>query len=149
MFITCLLFADDIVLLSEYAEGLQNSLNKLNEYCNKWLLTVNINKTKVMVIDKGACLYVTLDNETLDVVKEYKYLQLLLNKSGSFVKSIENLSKRAMKATFKIKNIIHLILLSQPYICLTVSWDQLWLIVVKSGELIYWTFHMDEDQWCV
>ncbi len=97
MFITCLLFADDIVFLSESAEGLQNSLNKLNEYCKKWLLTVNINKTKVMVINKGGRLHdnlkFTLDNETLDVVKEYKYLGLLLNNSGSFVKSIENLSK--------------------------------------------------------
>ncbi len=41
------------------------------------------------------------------MVKEYKYLQLLLNNSGSFVKSIENQSKRAMSAIFKIKNIIH------------------------------------------
>ncbi len=38
---------------------------------------------------------------------EYKYLGLLLNNSSNFVKSIENVSKRTMKAIFKIKNIIH------------------------------------------
>ncbi len=59
---------------------------------------------KMMVINKGDRLHdnlkFTLDNKTLDVVKEYKYPGLLLNNSGSFVKSIENLSKRAMKAIF-------------------------------------------------
>ncbi len=89
MFITCLPFPDNFVLLS--AEGrLQNSVIKLNEYCNKLLLTVNINKTKVMIINKGGRLHdnlnFTLDNETLEVVKEYR----------------ESL-KRAMKAIFKIK----------------------------------------------
>ena len=34
--IPCLLYADDIVLLSESAEGLQHSLNALHHYCNKW-----------------------------------------------------------------------------------------------------------------
>ena len=30
--ISCLMFADDILLLSESAEGLQNALNKVAEY---------------------------------------------------------------------------------------------------------------------
>ena len=43
-----LLFADDAVLVSETPEGLQRSLDSLNEYCNKWNLTVNIQKTKIV-----------------------------------------------------------------------------------------------------
>jgi hypothetical protein len=31
-----MLYADDIVLLSETAEGLQNSLDKVSQYCKKW-----------------------------------------------------------------------------------------------------------------
>jgi hypothetical protein len=34
--LNCLRFADDILLLSESAEGLQKSLDKLSEYCKKW-----------------------------------------------------------------------------------------------------------------
>ena len=37
------------IILSESQAGLQNSLNKLEKYCYKWQLTVNTNKTKIMI----------------------------------------------------------------------------------------------------
>ena len=51
-----LLYADDIVLFGNSAEQLQDSLNLLSNYCKRWKLTVNINKTKVMVFRKGGAL---------------------------------------------------------------------------------------------
>ena len=51
-----LLYADDIVLFGNSAEQLQDSLNLLSTYCQRWKLTVNINKTKVMVFRKGGTL---------------------------------------------------------------------------------------------
>ena len=56
MSIYLLLFADDAVIFSETIEGLQESLNNLAWYCDKWNLTVNIDKTKIMVFRKGAAL---------------------------------------------------------------------------------------------
>ena len=50
---SCLLYADDIVLLSESAKGLQKSLDILKTYCDKWNLKVNIGKTKVIVFNKS------------------------------------------------------------------------------------------------
>ena len=47
-----LMFADDTVIFSESVEGLQLSLNNLESYCNKWDLTVNIDKTKIVVFKK-------------------------------------------------------------------------------------------------
>ena len=41
-------YADDIVLISESADDLQNMLNVLNTWCNKWRLAVNETKTKVV-----------------------------------------------------------------------------------------------------
>ena len=41
-----LMYADDTVLISESAEGLQRMLNALLSYTKKWNLTVNIDKTK-------------------------------------------------------------------------------------------------------
>ncbi len=47
-------------------------------------------------------------NEPLQVVKQYKYLGLLITSSGSFIKYVENMSQRAMKADIKTKSTLHL-----------------------------------------
>ena len=51
-----LLYADDIVILSETAEGLQKGLHILKDYCDKWKLIINTSKTKIMVFRKGGTL---------------------------------------------------------------------------------------------
>ena len=51
--VNCLMFADDIVIMSESAQGLQNCLDKVSTYCNLWGLTVNIKKTNVIIFNKG------------------------------------------------------------------------------------------------
>jgi hypothetical protein len=43
---------DGTVLMSETKEGMQQSLNIFQLYCDLWKLDVNINKTKVMVFSK-------------------------------------------------------------------------------------------------
>ena len=48
-----LMFADDAVIFSETVEGLQTSIDNLRQYCDKWNLTVNISKTKIVVFGKG------------------------------------------------------------------------------------------------
>jgi hypothetical protein len=47
------MYADDTVIFSETIEGLQDILNKLSVYCDKWKLTVNIAKTKIVVFKNG------------------------------------------------------------------------------------------------
>ena len=44
-----LMFADDIVLFGNRPEELQIALNKLEAYCSQWKLTVNKEKTKIIV----------------------------------------------------------------------------------------------------
>ena len=41
-----LLYTDDLILVSETSSGLQNCLDRLQEYCDKWRLTFNIKKTQ-------------------------------------------------------------------------------------------------------
>ena len=50
--ISCLLYADDIVLMSQSANDLQTILDNLKLFCDKWNLKVNIQKTKVMIFNK-------------------------------------------------------------------------------------------------
>ena len=47
-----LLFADDAAMVSE-TKGLQEALNNLQTYCFRWNLTVNVQKTKIVVFQKG------------------------------------------------------------------------------------------------
>ena len=51
--LSCLLYADGIVLLSETANGLQNCIDKLEYFCKKWNLSVNLNKTNVLIFNKA------------------------------------------------------------------------------------------------
>ena len=45
-----LLYADDTTICSESSEGLQQALDALSDYCDKWSLRV---KTKVVVFSRG------------------------------------------------------------------------------------------------
>ena len=43
----CLMYADDINLLSTSSEGLQQRLNVLNDFCQEWCLDLNVSTTKI------------------------------------------------------------------------------------------------------
>ena len=46
-----LLYADDIVLLSQSKEALQSSLNILHNFCSSWKLQVNTSKSKIIIFN--------------------------------------------------------------------------------------------------
>ena len=50
--IPCLFWADDLVLISTTKYGLQNQLNVVNDYCSDWKLTLNAEKTKIVIFNK-------------------------------------------------------------------------------------------------
>ena len=47
--INCLLYADDLLILSETEKGLQKCMSILEQYCNRWKLEVNLDKTKAII----------------------------------------------------------------------------------------------------
>ena len=51
-YVSVLLFADDMVVMSELVEGLQSNLQVLNDVLSRWGLKVNWRKTKVMRVNK-------------------------------------------------------------------------------------------------
>ena len=100
--IDCLLYADDLLLMSETECGLQNCVSRLQDYCNTWELNVNTSKTKVLVFnDVMAAPQIILNGAPLEVVQSYKYLGLKLSSCGSFRQAKEDLKGRALKAQFK------------------------------------------------
>ena len=86
--LTCLMLADDILLLSESAEGLQKSLDKLSEYCKKWQLSVTVKKTKAIIFQQRNIPYNKSDfyliGCILEKVLKNKYLGNLIEASGKF-----------------------------------------------------------------
>jgi hypothetical protein len=100
--VSCLMYADDIVLISESAKGIQNCLNKLSNYCDIWNLSVNIDKSKVIIFNKSGRV-IKKDNfkymeYVLEITQEYKYLGVLFKSSGSFTKANVYLCQKARKA---------------------------------------------------
>jgi hypothetical protein len=105
---SCLLYADDLLLLSTTPSGLQNCINKLSLYCEYNGLTVNINKTKVITfcksgrLSKDKYLYKGVE---IEHVTTYKYLGIIFSSSGTFSYCQQDLYNRALKASFKISKI--------------------------------------------
>ena len=83
---SCLMCADDIVLLSKTANGLQTLLCRLEEFCTKWNLRVNFDKTKIMILNKAGRVLkghnFLYENKLLEHVNEYKYLGIYFRSSG-------------------------------------------------------------------
>ena len=104
MTIPALLYADDLIIISESAEGLQHSLHLLHEYCNKWELRVNLKKTNAMQIGKGKSLskQYKFGNEEINTVSTYKYLGSIVNDNGTFSNCKKDLKQKGMKALFSI-----------------------------------------------
>lgn len=84
-----LLYADDMALLATSATGLQAQLDLLESYCQQWGLTVNITKTKVMLLAGGSNeadamrlarrARLTYGGKEVEAVPEFKYLGVVFH----------------------------------------------------------------------
>ena len=102
-----IIWADDLVILSETDEGLNKMLHELALYADENSLAINIDKTKAMIFNKSGRLIrrnFKYKNEKIETVREYKYLGFLLVPSGSIMHGINDLKSRGNKAFFQIKN---------------------------------------------
>ena len=98
-----LLYADDTALLAESREDLQTALDSFEQYCRMWKLTVNIEKTKIIVFGRGKIktdLAFHLNNQNIEIVKHFKYLGVIFSRGGSFQASIKHNCEQAAKAMF-------------------------------------------------
>ena len=83
----CLMYADDLVILSTSKIGLKSSLLKLNTYCDKWKLNVNFSKSKIMCFSKQGTISkdsFKVKDQILEEVKSYPYLGLQISNNGNF-----------------------------------------------------------------
>ena len=101
-----LLFADDIILLSETIIGLQTQLNSLYRATMQLQLKVNMDKSNIVVFRKGGYLAARqiwyYGNEKMSVVNVYKYLGIYFSTRISFSFACHDLVSRAKKALLNI-----------------------------------------------
>ena len=101
-----LLYADDTILLADSPEELQKGLDSMNDYCSKWKLNMNKDKTKVMIFSRGKSKkeppVFKIGNNTLEIVDKYCYLGVLFNYNGSLSSAVEQNAKKGVRAMFSL-----------------------------------------------
>ena len=97
-----LLFAGDVVVLGKSVNDLQQSLDLLKQYCDKWDIEVNILKSKTMVFRKRGNTFENekwyFDGKLLHTVDDFNYLGSCFNYNDSFTLNQELLAGKGLKA---------------------------------------------------
>ena len=100
-----------MTIFAETAEGLQKGLDILESYCNRWKITVNTEKTKIMVFRKGGILPRNLrffyNNQEIEIVRSFSYLGIVFTPGGSFSNAQTTLAGQAQKAVFKLNSYLY------------------------------------------
>ena len=93
--LSSLFYADDVVLFSSGATGLQASLNIFQQYCKNWKIFINLKKTQETLIFEKQCRKSTLekyslffiDNDPNEISQDCSYLGLSFYANGNFSNS--------------------------------------------------------------
>ena len=84
---------------------LQNALDGVKSYCDKWQLTLNTSKTKVVVFSRGKIRRkpsFTLGDSPVEVVEDYSYLGCTFNYNNRFTKAVNKQVNQARRALYSL-----------------------------------------------
>ena len=108
--ILILMFADDVTLLSYSVCGLQTQLDILSQASSRLGLTVNLDKSNIVVFRNGGHLAQnekwTYGREPMEVVNMYKYLGIVLSTRLSFSHSLSDMAIKAKKGVICILKLL-------------------------------------------
>jgi hypothetical protein len=101
-----LLYADDIVLMVKSPHDLGKQLIILKDFYSSMDITVNTDKTKVMIIRSKRITYDTFvyDNNSLEEVPSYKYLGINIHHKLNWNYNVEKWINGGLKAYYVLKN---------------------------------------------
>ena len=81
--VSCLLYADDLVILSENEVNLQAMLISLCNWCEKWNIKINIKKSNIILFHpnrrKNSEFEFKINNQVINDVDYYKYLGVYMD----------------------------------------------------------------------
>ena len=100
--ISLLMYADDVVILTENENDMQCILDFVEKWCKKWRLVINKDKTKAMHFRKSRKLRSKysfhIGTDCLDYVSDYKYLGVTINEYLNYNNTVDVLSKAGGRA---------------------------------------------------
>ena len=103
-----LLYADDMILVSDTPYHLQRMLNQLEQYCNTWNLNVNINKSKITIFRKGGFLkrneHWMYKETSIEIVSSYKYLGIYVTSRCIWTECQKILAAQGTKVVYMLKS---------------------------------------------
>jgi hypothetical protein len=106
--IKCILFADDVANCADTAIELQSQLNSISEFCNNTGMSINENKTEIIVLRNGGPLRSYekwfYNDSSVNVTPMYKYIGLLFTPKLSWTKAKTKLAAQARKSNYAIKS---------------------------------------------
>ena len=85
--ITSLMYADDLLILSETEDGLKESLQRLGKYAKQWKMKISAKKTKIMVFSKQgrkSDMKVKLYDLVIESCEQYPYLGTVFTPRNNF-----------------------------------------------------------------
>lgn len=99
-----LLYADDIVILADNPNTLQAMIENLEKYCLEWNMSINMDKSKILVFRRGGRLGRNekwfLNGLPVQTVESYVYLGVKFTSKMSFTKHIEERSNKAKTSMY-------------------------------------------------
>ena len=100
-----LLYADDLILMSTTAAGLQKQLDALASFCDQRHLTVNLSKTKIMIFEAWHSHVedLVLNGTVVERVESYKYLGFTFRATRDMCFGTGILVAAARKAMFAMQ----------------------------------------------
>jgi hypothetical protein len=104
--IILLLYAYDIVLMARNPYDLGKQLRILKDFSCSMGMTVNIDKTKVMIIKSKKIIYDTLicDKNNLEEVSSYKYLGIDIHHELNWNYSVQKMINEGWKTYYGLEN---------------------------------------------
>ena len=81
IFMACIMYADDLCLLSPTRSAMQKLITICVEYCDEFCLSFNVKKSKTLVFGKtntNLITPLTLSGDTIEIVSSWKYLGCMI-----------------------------------------------------------------------
>ena len=109
--ISLLLYADDIVMVAYNGQDMQTILNKLHDWCKRWRVLINTEKSKVMHFRRGRRkrteFQFKVGDNILEITEKYKYLGVIFTEKNDFTLNAENLARGGGRALGSIIPKLH------------------------------------------
>ena len=150
--LNCLLYADDLVLISSSTNGLQNALSTFSQFCRDWRMNINTKKTKAIIFQKKHRKSTILkhnffiNGENVEITNSYTYLGVRFSTNGSFKENKTILKEKTRRSFFATRR--HLDFLKLPVDVINKIFNSLYLPILMYGSEVWSIYALGVNKQC-